>query len=521
MDDARFRSMNAQGGTSETVAKLLAQPIEIRLEAEPTWARQLCAIALTDLLGRTFPYIDLTVDPDLLAQPLLPPGPDTVLARMQQARGYALIDSEAATSDPVVTIVVGDRGDGSIFIDGDGWLSYLGEAPGALPAQDATNPIGPLAAACRGASQVVQRILGSWLPETSSVPASYWSALSLGPVDLKIAPNPPLTSPAVSTLLMGGGSIGGATVYALARVPDIRGNLIACDPDRLEARNSRKALLARRDDINARSRKVDVIVDDLAHTQVKVVPFEGTLAEWVATCPPNEPLPMSICAVDSIPARRELADHMPLDVINAACGDSHVVVSGHRTDDGPCVYCLYVREVLDAAATRARMIHRETGLPPGFIDQYRIKQIPLNKQALDAIAKYRRLPLGALDHRVGLTLDELFDEEFLYGEVRLADEEGDQADSTLQLTFVPALAGILLAGEALKIGDEALCEFCLGPGGTLGTEYVEALLQPPVGMLSTLPRWPTNECLCRSVRRLKLMRARHGLGETSAEGSES
>lgn len=521
MTDARFRALAADGDGAGPVAELLDSPIRIRLEADATWSRQVCAIALADLLGRTFPQIDLAVDPALVAASSLPPGPGTVLERMQEAREHALIDAEAAAGDPAVTIVVGDRGAGNIFVDGDGWLSYLGEAPGGLAASDDTNPIGALCAACRGASQVVQRVLGSWLPETTLVTEAYWSALTLGPVEGPEAPNPRFTTPVIAALLMGGGSIGGATGYALARVPGLDGELVVADFDRLEDRNSRKALLARRDGIEAKAPKIDVLVDELAHLPLDVTPFDGTFAAWVATRPADESLPLCVSAVDSIPSRRELADHMPLESLNAACDDSHIVMSGHRTDDGPCVYCLYIGDVLDENATRAKMIHRETGLAPGFIDEYRIRRLGLDKHTLTAIARHRGMDDDALEHRVGLTLDELFDEEFLYGEVRLTDDDGNDTNSPLQLTFVPALAGILLAGEMLKFSDEDLREFRLGPDGSLGTEYAEGLLQRPVGMLSTLPRWPTSECLCRSVRRLKLMRTRHGLDLASGPASGS
>lgn len=521
MADPRFRALAGTADDATPVAELLGSPIRIRLEADASWARQVCAIALADLLGRTFPRIDLAVDPAIAASPTLPPGPGTVLERMQQAREHALIDPEAAADHPAVTIVVGDGGAGDIFIDGDGWLSYLGETPGGLAGADGTNPIGALCAACRGASQVIQRVLGSRLPETTQVAESYWSALTLGQAGGPGAPNPRLANPVIAALLMGGGSIGGATGYALARVPGLDGELVVVDFDRLEDRNSLKALLARRDGINAGALKIDVLVDELAHLPLDVMPFHGTFASWVASRPADEPLPLCVSAVDSIPSRRELADHMPLQALNAACDDSHIVLSGHRTDDGPCVYCLYIRDVLDESATRAKMIHRETGLAPGFIDQYRIKRLGLNSHTLTAIARYRGMDDDALHHREGMTLDDLFAEEFLYGEVRLAIDRGEQAGSTLQLTSVPALAGILLAGEMLKCSDERLREHRLGPDGILGTEYAEGLLQPPVGMISTLPRWSTSECLCRSVRRLKLMRARHGLDQASGPASRS
>lgn len=514
--DTRFRELSGTSSAAPDVERLLAQPVRITVGVgQVAWARQLVAICLVDLLGRLLPCLVLECDPAVRADPALPPGAQTLLERLEEARGHALIEpNPEPDGDPVLNIAVGTDADADadVHIDGDGWLSYLGEHEGELDGTDATNPIGPLVAACRGAAQVIQRVLGDRLPAISRVEESYWSALTLAPVEGSGAANPQIAQATIGAVLMGSGSIGGATAYALARVPELSGELVVADAERLEDRNSRKALLARRHDIEVRARKIDVARRELEHLPtLDVHPFEGTLAGFVGDGPRDRPLPLVICAVDSVPARRELADHMPLEALNAACGDTDIVVSGHRTDDGPCVYCLYIGDVLDTEKTRAKMIQRETGLPPGTIDQFRIKRVQLERQHLDFIENHRSVPRGSLAHRQGLTLDELFEEEFLYGEVRLQREE--EAQTTLYLAFVPALAGVLLASEALKAGvDDALVDFRLGPHGNLGGEYAESLMQPPVGMLTEPHRWPDNACLCRSLRRLTLMRERYGLG---------
>ena len=322
---------------------------------------------------------------------------------------------------------------------------------------------------------------------------------------------PVLAGPRVEALLMGAGSIGGATAYTLARVPGLTGQLPIVDFDALEAKNSRKALLARRADIEREAPKTEVAIAELEHLGgFDASAVDGTLATYVAARAANEPLPLVLCAVDSIEARRELADYMPLEAVNAACGATEIRVSGHRTDAGPCVYCLYIERVLDAEATRARMMARELGLPQGMIVQLRVNRAGLEPQHLRQIEQNRKLPQGALTNFHGRTLDDLFDEHVLYGEVRLEDEEGRRA--ALQLPFVPALAGVLLASEALKHGSgDAFEPFRLGPSG-LAIEYAESLLQGhQVGMLSDPLRWSGSECLCRSPRRLELMRDRYGL----------
>jgi molybdopterin/thiamine biosynthesis adenylyltransferase len=515
--DIRIRTLAGEEGMPPHVAERLARPVRVVVTHTERWASQIAACCLVDLLGRLLPKLVIDVDPAAAAHPLLPPGPVTLAERLEEARHHALIDPapSAADASAALTIAVGGgSAHADIHIDGSGWVAYLGEAPPIDLPDDDRNPIGPLTAACRGASQVVQRLLGELLPTTTRVPGGFWSAFTMGPWDPQATTGTPLSgTPCVDAVLMGAGSIGGATAYALARVPGLIGRLYVVDPDALEEPNSRKALLARRHDIAGAREKQEVAKAELDHhAHLHVTGHRASLAQFVAARPHNDPLPLVLCAVDSIPARRELADHMPLEAVNSACGDSDISISGHRTDDGPCVYCLYITTVLDGERARSRIIARDLKIPKLTIDELRTYRTPLDRNHLTVIERRRELEPGALDRYVGKTIDELFDAEFLYGEVTLRGE--DHARAALQLAFVPALAGILLAGEALKAGaGQALAAYRLGPRSELKTEYTESLLQQPVGMLHSPPRSAPSACLCHSTRRLGLMRTRYGLGQ--------
>lgn len=513
MADPRFRSL---GSSDEDVAHLavrLEQPVRLLVSGtKVSWSRQLLAICLADLLGRLLSRLEIVCDVEIKADDRLPPGPMSLEERLTEARAHSLIEPlDTAGEEPVLTVVIGEEAEGDVYVDGSGWISYLGERPGEALAQDETNPIGPLVAACRGAAQTMQRLIADLLPTTTFVESSYWSALTLNECQPGDDPRSlPLVNPHVEALLMGAGSIGGAAVYALGRVPGLAGSLPIVDFDRLEEKNSRKALLARGSDITAGTSKAKVASKELAHLDaLEAEPFEMSLADYVAARPAKDPLPLVLTAVDSIAARRELADHMPLLALNAACGDTQISVSGHRTDDGPCVYCLYIGEVLDVTANRAKMMQRELGLPAAMILQLRIHTAGLEVQHLRQIEGHRGLDRGALSDYRGKTIDALFDERVLYGETKIEDGEGRR--TLLQLAFVPALAGFLLAGEALKAGPDLDChQYRLGPDG-LAIEYVESMFEAPVGMRTNPPRWGTSECLCRSQRRLALMRERYGL----------
>jgi molybdopterin/thiamine biosynthesis adenylyltransferase len=493
------------------VAERLSQPVRLTVTGrQPPWRHQVAAIALADLLGRLFPRLQIVCHAAAVADAALPPGGDQLAGRLKEAARHGGLDiAVGSTTDPVVHIAVGNAPAADIYIDGSRWLSYLGDVPATALPDDNTLPIGPLAAACRGAAQVFQRVLGDLMPVHTPVSSSFWSALTYTAVP-RDEIGPSLASVTLDALLMGAGSIGGASVYALARVPAMRGRFAICDPQVLEPRNARKALLARQWDIQAQRRKVDVAADELAHiTPLTVERHIGTLAEWAAARPADQPLPPVLCAVDSVTARRELQDHLPLEVLNAACGDLDVTVSGHVTDQGPCVYCLHIERVLDKTASRKAILARETGIPERTVSEHLTKGTPLDGPMLRAIAHNRREPLDRLLPWLGRTLDDLFRDHILYGEARVRSDGGDTA---VIAPFVTALAGVLLAGEALKrTSRPEVADFRLGPAGTLPIKYEESLVhRPDGGMLTPVQRWPGDACLCRSTRRLELLRSRYG-----------
>ena len=74
--------------------------------------------------------------------------------------------------------------------------------------------------------------------------------------------------------------------------------------------------------------------------------------------------------------------------------------------------------------------------------------------------------------------------------------------------FTTALAGALLAAEALKRSTEALAPYTLGPN-SLGIQYCEDLHTPESGLVDAVFEVPA-ECICQSVRRRRLTREIRG-----------
>lgn len=505
-------------GSEDDVLEILERPVRVVLpDGVPAWRHQLLALALVDLLSRLFPRIEIVVDPDAAADPLLPPGAPLLLDRLDEARAHGC-SPQPAHGDPLATIRVGPGDGAHVFVDGAEWQSYVGTNPSDLPDRGALVPVGPLIAACRGASQVFQLVLRDSLARPAFViESSYSSMLMLEPSSEPID-EPDLPVPVeLAAVLVGAGSVGGAAAYLFARMPGLTGELDVVDDDCLREHNPGRALLATKQLADQEAVKVEVVEGALAHlTDLDVRPHKKRFEDFVAERARDAQLPPVLSAVDSVASRREIQDAVPLDVIDSACGTEQVTCSVHRTDSGPCIYCLHVRDVLDSTRIKYRLISAATGMSEAAVAPLHVAQVPLTFQHVRSIEAHRRelgeaVPVGAFDDYIGKTLETLYREKLLYGEALIATAGGGQA--AVAAPFVTALAGFLLASEALKAGaGDAYGPYRLGLQGALGVMYREDPWRTPADRLISRPaRWPTQECLCQSPLRLRLLHERYTL----------
>ncbi|MGI5180134.1 ThiF family adenylyltransferase [Dactylosporangium sp. CA-152071] len=497
-------------------------PIRVILpQGTPQWRHQVLALALVDLLGRLFPNLTIAADRAATAHPDLPPGPALLTERLHAAATNGALLTRGTPDRPTVTVIIGtgtrpDNSHGSLlYTDGGGWQSYNGTLPSRLPDGPwPAIPVGPLAAACRAAGQATTAALTTVAPTRVPEPSAYASALThVGSAD-PIDDSPDATRWAGDDLILdaalaGAGSVGGAAVYTFAMTPHLSGRLAVADPQRLEDKNLDRALLATAATATARHWKVFTVKQALGHHDgLHVDPHQGTLSDWVANQPWKSPLPLVLSAVDSAAARRSLQDCLPLDLVNAACHPDEITVSGHRTGDGPCLCCLHMEQILDADNAKIRILARATGFDHRTIAQWLVGDPRLQRQVLRQIERHRGLAPGALDRYENQTLEHLRAGELLYGASELTTATGTVA---VAAPFVTALAGVLLAAEALKHAHPGLRPYRLGPTGT-HIKYEENRHAGPLHALHSIPaRWATSECLCRSTRRQRLIAARYGL----------
>lgn len=511
MPDRRLRMIHGSAEFGETViATLDATTVRVHVSDCRRWSHQVLAEALVDLLGRLFPRILSTGCGDSPLHEWMVPGEggSLLVERLEAVRSHGIAPLKPGAPD--VTVIVGADGPGDVYCDGNGWQAYLGPDPSELEAGDAPVPIGPLAAACRAAARVFAIVLALAEDPPSTLERVYWSALTyeharepLTDIDLGAAFT-------LNAVLAGAGSVGGAAAYALARTPGLAGHLDIVDPQALEPHNPDRALLATEQLAAARAVKAIVVESALTHLPLTAQAHAMRIEEWVASRPRDAGLPLTLCSFDSVEARRELQDCLPLDVINAACGQDTIMVSAHRTGTGACLYCLYIATILDTERITFRLIVEATGLAPGLVQGLLEQHAPLSAQHLEEIERNRGLTRRALAAYAGRSLDELYRGALMYGEREIAHADNAAAVAT---PFVTALAGVLMAGEALKsAGGSGYEAFRLGPWSAGRDRYDESLTSSAAdSFTSAAARWPDDRCLCNSTRRQRLLLERYDL----------
>jgi hypothetical protein len=172
--------------------------------------------------------------------------------------------------------------------------------------------------------------------------------------------------------------------------------------------------------------------------------------------------------------------------------------------------------VLDSERILAKLIAAATGLPLMTVVPLMVDHVKLADEHLQAIERNRDLTPGTLREYRGAEIEELYRAALLYGEVGIRTTSGLEA--AVAAIFVTALAGIVLAGEALKAGGgAAFVPYRLGVRGQFATKYEESLFHSPsTSLVSLAKRHEGSECLCRSPRRLRMIRQRYGLAEEVA-----
>jgi hypothetical protein len=248
---------------------------------------------------------------------------------------------------PQAIAVIGDRHGVRLAVDGR-----------RLRQSCIPSSLGVMTAAAFAGGEVFKRVVR---PRTDRV--VYRDFIAFCPVTLDDdparAPHLPLGwSPALG--LVGDGAVGTAYARILGRLDLADPSAITVDPQVYGPENNGTYSLGSWQDVLDETPKVDVVERALQGWRVRRV--RGTAADAIAAIEAdglNWPR-VVLTGLDSIEARRSAQGLWPVELIDAATGDTSVGLH-HVAGDGPCLRCFFPDRAAERSAAEA--LAAEFGLP--------------------------------------------------------------------------------------------------------------------------------------------------------------
>jgi hypothetical protein len=331
-----------------------------------------------------------------------------------------------------------------ITVNADGWVSrcaaFSGGATGPLPrAYEHPNPFGAFGAACLGAGQVLQALIGKPVLANPTEISLY--TLEQGtPGELNSGPELPAVE--LDVLLVGCGGVANGWLYAIRRAP-AAGRVEAVDHQRLRHENLGAYVCATRSRLG--QPKVQVAREELGPT-FTVVPrperfrFFRARFDYGQSYVPE----LVISALDKAGVRHQVQRlWAPTTVDLAAEGLTSQLIIKRRDDNGMCLLEAHTEpagadaELAELAAATGLSVERLRDFESQITEED-IAAAPVDKRSDLQEVRRRRRPICG---RVG-DLD--------------LNEEEYASDFTPAVPFVTAFAGIVGAAQTLKAKLEPL-----------------------------------------------------------------
>jgi hypothetical protein len=229
-----------------------------------------------------------------------------------------------------------------IYVGSDGWRLRLSRT---RPTSSGTtgNPFGAGAAACLGLANVFRAVMGPYLPSARLDHDLDLSVVDWGQPHTKDSP-PDMDAVEIDlaeTLLGGVGAIGNSVVWALARVPRLRGLIRLIDPEVIELSNLQRYVLAFQDSIG--HEKVELAAAELRwhHPALEVTTHSRRWGAYLSERG-DWHIPRVATAFDSVADRVAAQASLPHVVLNAWTQRGDLGVSRHPSfGEQPCLACLY------------------------------------------------------------------------------------------------------------------------------------------------------------------------------------
>lgn len=349
------------------------------------------------------------------------------------------------TGRPMIEIVVGSGGTGpqpsrKIFAGSSGWTGRVSKRD-PQRCGDSGNPFGAGVAACLAAADLFRCL---FLPEVEAKED----------IELTVPDRIGLPGDGMDVegdvgdlVLAGGGAIGNAAVWALART-EVTGSIGIVDHERVDLGNLQRYVLAERGD---EGKPKASALARVFGAGLKATAFECGLAEYLQM--KRHRVENLVLALDSGKDRCAAQASLPLRIANAWTQPGDLGVSVHDFLEGACVSCLYLPD--SKQKNEDEIIAEAFGVPHKLMDVRLLLHSGggAPRDLLEAIASAGGLALEKLLPFEGRPLRALYTEGFCGGTVIPLERIGAPADEVhVPLAHQSALAGVLLAAAGIRMG---------------------------------------------------------------------
>jgi molybdopterin/thiamine biosynthesis adenylyltransferase len=403
-------------------------------------------------------------------------------------------------------LVVGDRAPDvaapSVYVGSDGWVVRVSAESPVGSGAGTTNPFGAAAAACFGAANVFRVLFAGQLPHGG--PDRRFTLSLIDFVPNAAAPqNPPL--PAAVDVgeaqLVGLGAIGNGAVWALARVPSVRGSLDLVDHEAVELSNLQRYVLTTQRDRG--EPKVEVAARALARTALTVRQHPDRWGDYLRTRGTGR-LERVAVGLDSARDRIAVQAGLPRWVCNAWTQPGDLGVSRHEfLGTQACLACLYLPD--GVVPNEDEVVARAINMPEAReeIRTLLFKNGTVGEAFVRRMATALGVAAGPLLPFAQKPLRAFYADAVCGGVLLKLGASGGAAAAQVPMAFQSALAGVLLAAEL--VANAAALKGSSPPGVT------RINLLRPLGEFLTLPeaKRPGGRCLCQDPDYVSTYRAKY------------
>jgi hypothetical protein len=432
-------------GISPSEVTALVQELAIGISFDSTAANTFegrCTLdLLVNLLSRLFPTIAL-----------LPTGRQTAgLADELAAQAQRINPNIELLQDASVNayVAVGQntpplRGIPSVYAGSDGWIAKIASSA-PVGVGNSHNPFGAGAAACFAAANAFRTVFAAHLQNGAPDQEFALSLIDLDPGARVPRNDCALPQDLGECAIVGLGAIGNATVWALAKMEDLRGQLELIDHDVIDDTNPQRYVLT---DPTCEGRsKVELAATHLGNTRLALHSHQLSWAGYLGQ-QENWVLPLVAVAVDTPDDRCAIQGSLPRVALNAWTQPADLGISRHLwTNDQACLACLYTpigqRKSEDTLVAEA--IHFA-----GDIMELRTMlyhDTPLDEQWITRIEGLLSAPAGTLQPFAGKSLRHLYRRGICGGVIFSLTGQQSPTRVEVPMAFQSALAGILLGAE--------------------------------------------------------------------------